>query len=599
MTSWNVSDWSYTAEGGKHAIFRYSPSPASSATADNDNEFHGHVLRIAKSDLVSSTFTYLLNQAESMSTSTPYQVPNDCKSSSQTFQKNIIQPLIGRQYIDIGHTVHLSISFCSQLYQQTISSGLIPDARLSTWQKKNCGSVCTEKSIVAVLLRDYTSYLSPPPISAASQLQTKSTTSSKIFSIEIKPKAGYITTSPLVLRNHRCKYQHTRYTLQQELMRLGVIKKGWQRQISSTSEDCGGFTPSQYSPLNLFSNDINQIHNATSDLMNNMQNNLRIWYDGKQMVGLGSDVTVGSDDCQMMLNDMLGNNDSPATNTSNLLDAITRVVSIILHHEHDLLSNILSIQQLDVIDGDGAVMIYERLVQLCNGSNVEAETLLDEALLVPSDEFAVDAMDKKQSDGYHIVTESSPYTFPQHCKSLQNLLDEIEKFDKYMRDHHLQNQEAAAVHDHTDTDNNNLDESIVNTAHIKSIEHINHLSKEGCIYLLQNWLLSLVLCDVSFFITFRVVSIDDDDQEVVTKCQSNNQSGNAVCLLPTKNDALSTLFSSASSSSVAIQYEVKVVDCDPKPAKKLCGRKEIENKFSQFSRVLRCCTCSSPSWSSY
>ena len=69
----------------------------------------------------------------------------------------------------------------------------------------------------------------------------------------------------------------------------------------------------------------------------------------------------------MMLNDMLGSNDesTPSTiNTTNIRDAITRVVSTILHHEHDLLSNISSIQQLDVIDGDGAVMIYERLVQL-------------------------------------------------------------------------------------------------------------------------------------------------------------------------------------------------------------------------------------------
>jgi len=569
MTSWDVSDWSYTAEGGKHAIFRYSPSSTTLAT--DNNEFHGHVLRIAKSGLVSS---FHVNEEESTSTSTPYQIPNDCKSSSQTFQKNIIQPLIGCQYIDIGHTVHLPTSFCSQLYQQTISSGLIPNARLSSWQKKNCnGSVCNEKGIAALLLRDYTSYLSPPPPSASHQLQTKPSTS-KMFSVEIKPKAGYITTSPLVLPNHRCKYRSTRYTLQQELMRLGVIKKGWQQQRQITIEDSCGFTPSQYSPLNLFSNDMNQIHKAISDLMNNMQNNLRIWYDGNQIFGLGSDVTVELDDCQMMLNDLLGgsNDDSKPVIAATLLDAITHVVSTILHQEHDLLSNILSIQQLDVIDGDGAVMIYERLVQLCNGSSVEAEALLDEALLVPSGEFVVDAVEKKQSDGYHI-TDSSPYTFPHHCKSLGSLLDAIEKFDTYMHNHHLQKKEGT-VDDHNDI--SNLDESIVNNAHIKSIEHVNDFSKEGCIYLLQNWLLSLALCDISFFITFRVVSIDDEE-EVVTTRQTSDQSGIVVCLLPTKNDASST---PSTSCSMAIQYEVKLVDCDPKPAKKLRSRKEVEKKFS-------------------
>ena len=182
----------------------------------------------------------------------------------------------------------------------------------------------------------------------------------------------------------------------------------------------------------------------------------------------------------------------------------------------------------------------------------------------------------KQNNGYRSISESSPYTFPQHCKSLRNLLDEIEKFDKYMRDH-LQNKEAAATVN--DYHNSNLDESIVNTAHIKSIEHVNHLSKEGCIYLLQNWLLSLVLCDVSFFITFQIVSIDDDHQEVVTTCQSDDCGGIVLCLLPTKNDA-PTLSSSSSSCSMAIQYEVKVVDCDPKPAKKIRSRKKVEGKFS-------------------
>ena len=141
---------------------------------------------------------------------------------------------------------------------------------------------------------------------------------------------------------------------------------------------------------------------------------------------------------------------------------------------------------------------------------------------------------------------------------------------------HLQKKDGAVNDQH----NSNLDESIVNTAHIKSMEHVDHLSKEGCIYLLQNWLLSLVLCDISFFVTFRVVSIESYHQEVLRKCQSDDQSGIVVCLLPTKNDASSTLSLSASSSSVAIQYEVKVVDCDPKPAKKLRSRKEVEGKFS-------------------
>lgn len=35
------------------------------------------------------------------------------------------------------------------------------------------------------------------------------------------------------------------------------------------------------------------------------------------------------------------------------------------------------------------------------------------------------------------------------------------------------------------------------------------------------------------------------------------------------------------SHSMVVHYEMKVVDCDPKPARKLRGRKEVESKFAQ------------------
>ena len=36
--------------------------------------------------------------------------------------------------------------------------------------------------------------------------------------------------------------------------------------------------------------------------------------------------------------------------------------------------------------------------------------------------------------------------------------------------------------------------------------------------------------------------------------------------------------------AVSVYYEVKVVDCDPKPAKKLRSRTEVESKFQYVRR---------------
>ena len=110
---------------------------------------------------------------------------------------------------------------------------------------------------------------------------------------------------------------------------------------------------------------------------------------------------------------------------------------------------------------------------------------------------------------------------------------------------------------------------------------MNGLSKEACIYLLQNWLLSSALCDVSFFVTFQLLSSrhpsrhydgsEGDEFQILAlneECQSRDRGGIVFCSLQ-NND----------SRAVPIHYEVKVVDCDPKPAKKLRGRIKVEGKF--------------------
>ena len=581
--------WTYAAEGGKHAIFRYSGSKSS-----NCSFALGRVLRISKSDLVSS-FSLQQHQQQLKNDVSPSLHNDDCnasilqvESSSQNFIREIVQPIIGQCYIDTGQLIQLPMSFCAQLYESAQTSGLIPTSRLSSWKKcpgDNKNDIIQRSSkdgggmVVALLLRDYT-YLLPSYSSPTADKSSKS--NSSVFSVEIKPKAGYITTSPLVLPQHRCKYYHTRYAIQQKLMSMGCIHKGWQSHQQSNNQQSirkvEQFTPSQYTPTDLFSTNATQIQKAISDLTNNMQNNYRVWCNGTQIFG-NNISPLAEKECQDKLHIILCTQNSSGANDVTLHDTITEIVTKILMQEQSLLSNILSLQQLDIIDADGACMIYERLVQLCSGCVLDAETLIDEALLVSSSRIEVAADSSTRSSPTTAGSKkrlskfinTSPYSYPQiDDKSLDNLLNEIKQLDTYISE-----KRQAKEQDGLESSSNCLDESILNTAHSKSIEYTNNLSKESCIYLLQNWLLSLTLCDVSFFINFQVVTDDDNTEQIQISdtCQSCDLGGVVSCSLQNQNDDDTVV-------AVAIQYEVKVIDCDPKPANKLHGRKEAESKFA-------------------
>ena len=591
---WHPNEWSYAAEGGKHALFRYSGT---------DIDFYDHLLRVAKIDLANaSSFCSRKEDDDAPSELRTCKIIEFLNEpTSQSFHRQIVQPLLGHCYLDLARLVRLPASCCTQLYDRTLASGSIPPSRLPTWmvddtKSGNVDVIVLPESVKAALLRDHTS-LSPhprfstPASSILCKSRSKQNANNTIISVEIKPKAGYITSSPFVLPEHRCKYHRTRYSLQQELMQRGHVKKGWQ----SKGEEAGksaptvftdapsvytdSFVPSNYSPLDLFSKNHTRMQNALQDLSQNMQNNFRVWCNGRQI--FGEYENTSDEDCQQILNDILssslyGSDDDSSSAessmqtsdpSSTLLDVITKTVSRVLSRE-SLLSNMVAMQELDVIDGDGAVLVYERLVHLCDGSNAEAEKALDEAVLTARDGFTIGTQRPPAPTGRAVdyLFASSPYEAPQ-CKVLDQLLDEIVQFHIHL---HSGLQEDGSI---------KPDEGVMNASHAKCIEYVNELSKEGCIYLLQNWLLSLALCDVSFFVTFRyLLGKEQIAAEAKFERQTCDHGGIALCSMQSEDDAASSVFTRK--SSLSVHYEVKIVDCDPKPAKKLRNRSKAESKFS-------------------
>lgn len=547
MPQWNPSDWIYHSEGGKHAIFRYNRGQHEVA-GSHVEPFYGYILRIRKVDLAHVSFrSKHLNGREKVvsegETLAKQSLDEWAESDSHKFQRLLVQPMIGRCYLDLAKTVLLPNSFCDQIFDSTISSNVIPESRLPSWKFNNNDKPMqsSQDGVIAYLLRDHTNLLPHP------RLPIDTTKTPTVISVEIKPKAGYITRSPLVLPENRCKYYRTRYSLQQELMQRGIIRKGWTKDTESS----GQLIASNYSPLDLFSGSRQRIHKALKELSNNMQNNFRVWCNGNQI--FGEYIQPSNHECSVILDMMFGgfetiNSSTECDSSARLLDSITTTLTNILERE-TLLPNVQRIQLLDVIDGDGAVKIYQRLVNLCMGSQNDADELLDgESLCIREVSRSGDC------EGDRLLA-SSPYEMPK-CDHLCNFLDEVHRCHAYFRE----KERDGCIES---------DRVFINECYERCNECLDQISKDACIYLLKNWLFSLALCDISFFVTFRLISgVHTASEEM----QNDDHGGFVVCA--SKN---------ATFSEYAVFYEMKVVDCDPKPAKKLRNRADVEHVFNSIS----------------
>jgi hypothetical protein len=161
-----------------------------------------------------------------------------------------------------------------------------------------------------------------------------------------------------------------------------------------------------------------------------------------------------------------------------------------------------------------------------------------------------------------------------------------------------------------------------NEARQVALDFIEHsLTLESNIYLLQNWLLSLAMCDASFFITLRPVLLDDAVAMCSTSAEgfeeqehgampepqsmtsnnhwSNSGAGSWMVHRTYSGDATpGIIFRYSSVSRAALQttdrnaspdaaflYAVKVIDCDQKPARKLRTRSGKEQAFQDFFEI--------------
>jgi inositol-pentakisphosphate 2-kinase len=581
MMMMEPSQWEYISEGGKHALFGFHPKDKEQ---QNENMFHGKLLRISKND-VRQSYKMMKQYEKQQPEQQNYDSKDDDDSSASSFYiRNIVQPYF-HEFFDLPQTINLEWSFLYDLAKRTLQlqqeqsstasrrrrrRRRIPMSRKKDWiimdddVIDDSSSWSTIRLPEATLIMDYrTITLSVPSISC--------------INVEIKPKAGYLSISPLVDPLHRIKYTTCRFQLLQTLHETGQWSKGWTNTRNNWKK-------SEYNPLDLFKDCNNAdstipnepVRCAISKLLENPQNNLRIWFKNTMMIGYNDDDdddddSNGSDKESKILNELLPGWETTITDiaSSSNYDSSHRTTKSqatyspqqILNEELEnilygvlvsdaakrLLGLIQDWQKLDIVDVEGAGLIHERLKQLCDGSYKKARSQIDDIQLndlkkschadVTSSRTLLPLLELSPFDCDNLSEESSMMLI-EFCQAVYDFKNTLE-------------------HVHPDLP----DANVMNTKREEFLVMVKKLPVDACIFLLRNWILSLAMCDVSIYITLGLLNDDKDEER---DCQTMS--------ITLRNG-----------STRNFMYSLHLIDCDQKPAKKLEGRLEKEAVFQFFS----------------
>eukprot|EP00978_Attheya_sp_CCMP212_P019203 scaffold53544_cov53-Attheya_sp.AAC.5 len=614
-------DWTYLAEGGKNVVFCY--------TGEDDTVWRNKVLRVAKSDLAicgsnnnskrrredhdhddcdsEQDERFIIQKDDDDDYDFPsLMLSSFCEQDDLNpeedgvnfFVQHVVRPSLGEPYVDLSRPVKMSRDFAARLHQDTIARNCIPPHRLNSWHSKppsfhRGDTGTTPSTISAFLLTNHASSFS------SSSCGNNDEDDVVVCSVEVKPKGASVTRSPLVHALHRIKLvqPNCRFTHMQTRKKERRLRSG-------------------YNPQQLFSLHLPHMQESCQQLSRHAQNNLQVWFHGKPLLPsrnntVSTTATATSTTRQiwsqiwtdLVMEDGEDNTNrqtSEETNTNTSEKAqpqefvLQRLVPQILKQEGKLLQNILHLQHLDVVDADGAILIYHHLVQThCRGSMDDADQLID-------DYFPCDCSTKLRFKKENNVTgepqeQQQPSSFDNlvRCLTPSQCLDRYSPFPKPMGedvDDFLEELDRFASHVSSIVIMEyNRREVLLDTSLQTATHLVNRLSLDACVYLLRNWLLSLAMCDISLFVsisknktpsgTDRSTCSDGRIGAQKTMTQTTDRSGCLQIPLPDHADEKNDTTSCCMERMVSCRYTVKVVDCDAKPAHKLRSRHEKELIF--------------------
>ena len=521
--------WSYEGEGGKHVLFSSPKYPQRLLRVQRDFLVMSVHRRRSSSSSSRSSGSRNSTSATSNTTakSTTCPIVSAAATSTWTTTSQFIQWIIHprfSQYHDIPEWIPLSKKDAKRLYQIAMTSNSIPSNRISYWTTVSIGPN-TNEHFWATLLCNYRFTMNPYTISTSSL-------SCYYYSLELKPKAGYITTSPFVHPRNRQKYQMPRFFLKQQQQQ--------QHQNLNTSQ-----TKSRYNPMDLFSMSEERMEIAIEALLDCPRNNLQIWNHSQCLV-YGQNVRILSEETvrhllHILILTLRQQKSSPGGNENECL----------------LLRRIQNWQRLDILDGEGVIWIYHHLLQHYHpGSDMSHDTneKRKENEHNETMEFIIqhhienitpyclrdiqslpDIWDEDDIQ-HHQLLETSPFRRPD-SPSLDRFLSLLSDYARQMDGTNIRSQQSISMEE---SEYRSLCQSLISS-----------LTTDDCIYLLRNWLLSLTMCDVSI-----MVRLTNVPQREFTRLQ-----------VPTD-----TRFMDCHQTDETWWYSIKLIDCDNKPAQKISTR---------------------------
>ena len=445
---------------------------------------------------------------------------------------------------------------------------------------------------------------------------TTGTTTTTSICIEMKPKCGVTPVSPFIQSRRRNKYATSRFVLQQTLYQTRQLTKDWmpvekgphesngsshcqERTVAADTSTTSTFERSDYDPLDLFSQHPTRIRRAMRHLVMCPQNNFKLWHQDQLIWGHGCSTgpTTRNDHAKQhrphaapldwrCLGASIGLSSLSALDdpTTAVLEFVMAATTTILANE-DFLPRISMYQKLDLLDTDGAMAVYQRLLELCDDQSTVADAILD-APMKWADPTAV-AVEEDMEQLPSILCDC-PIQLPKMHSNIVQLCALVDAMASI-----LSQSETNTTHR-----NERIDE-ISRRAHIV----VDAMSIDECCYLLQAWLFSLSMCDLTFFINLHMVPTnhdpeccgggehdntnchDDSSGFRIRSLQSNryiNYKNNSTGI-PSNSDETTPgcleYRNHITNEYQRLHYQIKVIDIDRKPAKKIQSRYAKERQF--------------------
>jgi len=231
-------------------------------------------------------------------------------------------------------------------------------------------------------------------------------------------------------------------------------------------------------------------------------------------------------------------------------DLVQNLLSVILCQE-DVLQKLERVQAADILDVEGASVVFDRLTDL-TGSRDEAALLIDKAVLEPFDINIQEFVETRQD-----ACTSKALPFLQVLESLQNL--EVQDSSEDGGDmSHLSRR--------------------LQVAYEKALHWAANLDKEACITLLCLWLFALMAKDASVIVNMKVLAHHGGNVDATTrdpsveKYQDEQYAGVVVC------------------QGRKIAYTIALVDTGPKDISKIWSKATEETEVVR--RALLALQCS-------